>query len=102
MLSVLLIAPQAMFFYDQLLLWFVPRTSIELWGFNLFNWIGYIIWRLQLKGLPDTGQYVPTAKPFVLWFIYFPAITILLLPNIQKLLIKMLSQIKKWKSCPLK
>lgn len=102
LLSALLITPQALFFYDQLLLWFVPRTSFELWAFNLCSWIGYLIWRLQLKGLSDTGQFVPTARPYVLWFIYFPAIIILLLPNIQKLLIKMLRQIRKWISDPLK
>jgi len=98
LLSAMLIAPQAMFYYDQLLLWFVPRNSIEIWIFNLFSWIGYIIWRIQLRGLPDTGQYVPTAKPFVVWFIYFPAIIILLLPNIQKQFNKILSKYMKWKS----
>jgi hypothetical protein len=101
LLMALLIVPQALFFYDQLLLWFVPKTSIELWGFNLLSWIGYIIWRIQLKGLPDTGQFVPTAKPFVLWFIYFPAIIILLLPDIHNLLITLLGKIKKRMGDPL-
>lgn len=94
LLMALFIAPQALFFYDQLLLWFVPRSSIELWTLNFISWIGFIIWRLRLKGLPDTGQFVPTAKPFVLWFIYLPAIIILLLPNIHALFIKLSIKLK--------
>ncbi len=94
----LFIAPQAIFFYDQLLLWFVPRNYIELWGFNLLSWIGYLIWRLQLKGLPDTGQFVSTARPYVLWFIYFPAIIFLLFPDFHASLIKLFIKLDKWKN----
>ena len=83
LLSVMLIAPQSMFFYDQLLLWLIPKTRVELWLMNILSWVGYILWRINLRGLPDTGQYVPSAYPFVLWLIYFPAIVILLFAHIK-------------------
>jgi len=97
LLTTLLISPQALFFYDQLLLFLIPKTPLELWIFNLISWIGYLLWRIQLRGLPDTGQYVPSAKPYVLWFLYFPAIIFLLSPKIKKLLMKILKSIKERK-----
>jgi hypothetical protein len=69
------VVPQALFFYDQLPLWLVPRTrqqSILLTGCSQ---LAFILWYV----LRTPGELVvKSAYPYVIALIYLPALLILL------------------------
>ena len=75
LLAILSIVPQALFFYDQLLLWLVPRTLkqsllLSIWSFGVF----FVWWRVVARG---DANYVEQAVPYA-FSLYFPALGILL------------------------
>lgn len=75
LLAVLSIVPQALFFYDQLLLWLVPRTLrqsllLSIWSFTVF----FVWWRIVARG---DMNYVQQAVPYA-YSLYAPALMILL------------------------
>src|SRR5690606_5164575 len=63
--------PQLLFFADQLPLWLVPRTRQQTTFLSGMSLIGYGAFYLTLE---QGVRYVPAAEPFVLGFIYLPAL----------------------------
>ncbi|MBL0170963.1 MAG: hypothetical protein IPP90_09560 [Gemmatimonadaceae bacterium] len=75
LLAIMSIVPQALFFYDQLLLWLVPRTLkqsllMSIWSFGVF----FVWWRVVARG---DANYVEQAVPYA-YSLYFPALAVLL------------------------
>jgi len=73
--AVMMVMPQALFYYDQLLLWLVPRTLkqsllLSIWSFGIF----FTWWRVVARGDPN---YVEQAVPYA-YSLYFAALGILL------------------------
>ena len=75
LLFTLSLVPQALLFYDQLLLWLIPRTRNQSIFLTAASQAGMIIWYLSLG--PDTNP-VAAAYPFVVPFLFLPALAILL------------------------
>ena len=69
--------PQLLFFADQLPLWLIPRTRSRTTLLSGVSLAGYGLFYLSL-GQGD--RYVPAAAPFVLGFIYLPALAMVLFP----------------------
>ena len=70
--------PQLLFFYDQLLLWLVPRRAREyalLSGASLVAWIA---WLGELRPGVGSNQYIVAAEPYVMLGVYVPALAIVL------------------------
>jgi hypothetical protein len=67
--------PQLLFFADQLPLWLIPRTRTQTTLLSGLSLIGYGAFYLSLR---QGQQYVPAAAPFVLAFIYLPALALVL------------------------
>jgi hypothetical protein len=75
LLSVLSFVPQALFFYDQLLLWLIPRSRNESIFLTGSSQAGMLLWYLAL----DPGDNVTmSAYPYVIIFVFLPALTIVL------------------------
>ena len=68
--------PQLLFFADQLPLWLIPRTRAQTTLLSGLSLLGYGAFYVSL-GQGD--RYVPAAAPFVLAFIYLPALALVLL-----------------------
>jgi hypothetical protein len=68
--------PQLLFFADQLPLWLIPRTRKQTTLLSGLSLIGYGAFYVSL-GQGD--RYVPAAAPFVLAFVYLPALALVLL-----------------------
>ena len=66
--------PQLLFFADQLPLWLIPRTRSQTTLLSGLSLIGYGAFVLSLN---QGDRYVPAAAPFVLGFIYLPALALL-------------------------
>jgi hypothetical protein len=70
----LALIPQALFFYDQLLLWLIPRTLRQSIGLSLCSLLLFLTWRARLK----PGDYeVQLAVPYA-YALYGIALAILL------------------------
>lgn len=75
LLLVLSFVPQALLFYDQLVLWLIPRTRNQSILLTAASQAGMIFWYLSL-GPGDNP--VPAAYPFIVPFLFLPALGILL------------------------
>lgn len=74
LLAVMSIVPQALFFYDQLLLWLIPRTRRESLWLTASSQVAMILWYL----LREPGaSVVRSVAPFVILLIYLPALAII-------------------------
>jgi hypothetical protein len=69
--------PQLLFFADQLPLWLIPQTRTRTTALSACSLGGYACFFLSLT---QGERYVPAAAPFVLGFIYLPALAMVLLP----------------------
>lgn len=68
----LAIIPQLLFWYDQLLLWAIPRTLAQSIFLTTAAWVGYGAWLLRHQGEP-INVIVPSAAPWVVAFTFLPA-----------------------------
>jgi hypothetical protein len=75
LLLVLSLVPQALLFYDQLFLWLIPRTRNQSVFLTAASQAGMITWYLSLG--PNDNP-VAAAYPFVVPFLFLPALGILL------------------------
>lgn len=75
MLVMLACIPQHAFFYDQLLLWVLPRTLRQSVALSAVGWIGYVAWAYADPGfapaLASTRHIPPMA--YTASFFYLPA-----------------------------
>jgi hypothetical protein len=74
LLLVMSAVPQALYFYDQLLLWLIPRTMRQSLVFSLFSVAAFLAWFVRLE---PGDSYVREAVPFA-WALYPAALLILL------------------------
>lgn len=68
------LVPQMLFFYDQLLLWLVPRTLRQSLLLSIYSILAFLAWQ---RFLAPGDYYVREAVPFA-YSIYFAALAILL------------------------
>lgn len=76
LLLVLAVVPQFLFFYDQMLLWLVPRTRRESLALTMANQAGVVLWIAW--SIFIGGAYQQLARPFVMLFCYLPALVLVL------------------------
>jgi hypothetical protein len=80
---VLLVAacvPQLLFFYDQLILWLIPRTRREAFAMSLISAIGLLAY---VRTLHVGVFWVRAAEPWVMGTLYLPALLLVLRhPNV--------------------
>ena len=67
--------PQLPFFSDQLPLMLVARTRTELVALTALSQVGFLAWFMFLS---NDEAYVPKAAPYVLAFIFLPALILVL------------------------
>lgn len=73
LLLAMTVMPQALFFYDQLLLWLVPRTLRQSLILSVCSFLAFLAWQ---HGLEPGDYYVKEAVPFA-YSLYFVAAAIL-------------------------
>lgn len=79
-LLALALFPQLLFFYDQLILWLIPKNLTSAAVQAALSWVGYLAWRLT--GIDNsTGEILRQPTQFVLIFIYAPALVMVLMEN---------------------
>lgn len=76
LLLALSIVPQTIWFYDQLLLWLVPRSLRASLALAVLSWIAYGIWRLATTGIP-LGDPAGRPDAYVVALLYLPTLGIL-------------------------
>jgi hypothetical protein len=69
------IAPQLLFWYDQLPLWIIARNARQGLLLSAISWIGYLAWQHATPGMP-MGAAVRHAAPAVVWSTFLPALGI--------------------------
>jgi hypothetical protein len=80
LLLLLALMPQSLWFYDQLMLWLIPRSRGESWLLTLASWLAYGLWRLQV-GWDAPVNAARNPGLIILFFLYFPALAMVLLPD---------------------
>jgi hypothetical protein len=79
-LLILAIIPQVIRWYDQLYLWFIPRTAWQSIALTVASWIGYIFWYGFHQGslLRAIFGYHQDINSWVICSVYLPALTLVL------------------------
>jgi hypothetical protein len=67
--------PQALFFYDQILLWLIPRTRKQSILLTASSQLAFILWYLLREG---GDSIVRSAYPYVIALLYLPSLLIVL------------------------
>lgn len=68
--------PQVLYFYDQLLLWLVPRSWRTMLILSITSWIGWFYW---WQTRPPEGSGLQAAERAIMLTLYLPALVICLL-----------------------
>jgi len=76
LLLVMSCVPHLLFFYDELLLWLVPRTRRESLWLTVCNIVGTLLWIAASYWTDEPYQQL--ARPFVVASCYFPALALVL------------------------
>ena len=75
LLAAMACVPQVLYFYDQLLLWLIPRSWRQALFLSAASWAGVVGWWTVR---PRGGSGLAAAEPFVLGFVYLPALLLVL------------------------
>ncbi len=81
LLAAMTVLPQLLFWYDQLLLFLIPRSARQMVALLVINWLGYAAWRLTASYLNAWGNMygvVGLAAPFVMVTMYLPSLGLVL------------------------
>jgi hypothetical protein len=81
LLAVMSVFPQSLFWYDQLMLFLIPRTARQMIAFTAASWVGYIGWHqlVSYMGIwEDMAQVVILAPTFVVATMHLPALALVL------------------------
>ena len=82
LLFTLSLMPQLFFFYDQLLLWLVPKTWRESAGLTVLSWVALFIGNSRIVARYATDHDVAVAyAPVLILLLYWPALILALLPR---------------------
>jgi len=76
LLLALSVIPQLLFFYDQILIWLVPRSLRANLLFAGLSWVAYFGWKL-FRTIPAIGEIFAQPAQFILALIYIPALVML-------------------------
>jgi hypothetical protein len=84
LLLALSIFPQLLFFYDQLILWLIPRSFKSGAIYAALSWAGYFAWRATSID-PASGAILRQPTQFILLTVYLPALALVVCtPEIMK------------------
>lgn len=78
LLLMLALVPQTPFAYDQLLLWFIPRTEREALNLTWFSWAMFGAWYLLTYRRHTELVVLWTFAPYVVLFLFIPCLFMVL------------------------
>jgi hypothetical protein len=78
LLLVMSLVPQNMLFYDQLLLWLIPRTRNELMILGTLSLVAPLVASIGMATSPDIAEVNRRYAPAILWLIYVPCLIMVL------------------------
>jgi hypothetical protein len=83
MFLVLACVPQTILFYDQLLLWLIPRTRLESMTLGLLSFTGLLLGNFALPPNPTWAESAAIYWPMILATCYLPALAMIMRrPNV--------------------
>jgi hypothetical protein len=77
LLLALACVPHSLFWYDEMLLWLVPRTQREALNLTWCSWAGYLLW-LTLEYFRRGQLILATGAPWLVCFVYVPCLVMVL------------------------
>jgi hypothetical protein len=72
------LVPQNMLFYDQLLLWLIPRTRNEFMILGMLSLVAPLVASIGMGASPDIAEVNRRYAPAIVWLIYIPCLIMLL------------------------
>jgi hypothetical protein len=82
MLIVLSLVPQLFLFYDQLLLWLIPKTWRESFLLSVLSWVALYFGNKGFGANPSTREVVSSYAMPIMFLLFLPSLVMILLrPN---------------------
>jgi hypothetical protein len=75
---IMALVPQNMLFYDQLLLWLIPRTRNEFMILGMLSLVAPLVASIGMGASPDIAEVNRRYAPAIVWLIYIPCLIMLL------------------------
>lgn len=78
LLVILALVPQLLLFYDQLLLWLVPKSWKESLLLSALSWIALYIGNMGFAANPATHSVVASYSRPIIWLLFMPCLVMIL------------------------
>ncbi len=78
LLFMMAIVPQSLLYYDQLILWLIPRTRVQMMTLSLLSAVAFVIGAFRFPESATTADWSAANAPGIIALLYLPCLLMVL------------------------